>query len=157
MLMARQSKKHNLATGFNFFYAAAQFLLSTVTVSAESVDAPTPAVRVTWSTTAPPQCVASVTVEFRTQSIGSAATTNTTTNTSQTEVIQTGLLCTTYYNITVKVTGTMVADGNHPTKSSRKVQVFVGGNKIVYTKLIYSNFMLAIPLHRYIHTSWSES
>ena len=51
----------------------------------------------------------------------------------------------------------MVVDGSHPTLRSREVKVFVGGNKIVYTKLIYSNFMLAIPLHRYTHTSWSVS
>ena len=43
MLMGGQSKKHNLATGSNFFNAAAQFLLSTVTVNAESVDSSTPA------------------------------------------------------------------------------------------------------------------
>ena len=87
MLMDRQSKKHNLATGSNFFYAAAQFLLSTVTVSAESVDAPTPAVRVTWSTTIPPRCVASVRVEFRTGShAGPVVTTYTTNNTYITKV-----------------------------------------------------------------------
>ena len=47
-------------------HAAAQFGLSTVTVSAESVDGPVPAARVTWNTTVPPECVASVWVEFRT-------------------------------------------------------------------------------------------
>ena len=36
-----------------------------VTLSAESVGGSTPGVRVTWNTTVPPECVASVTVEFR--------------------------------------------------------------------------------------------
>ena len=105
-------------------------------MNAESVNGPTPAARVTWNTTVPPQCVASVRVEFRTQSIGSAATTNTTNNASQIEVIQTDLQCATNYYITVVVTGTVVVDGIHSTLNSRKVQVFVGGNKIVYTRFI---------------------
>jgi len=140
-----------------YIHAAAQFRFSNVTVNAESVNGPTPAARVTWNTTVPPQCVASVRVEFRTQSIGSAATTNTTNNASQTEVIQTDLQCATNYYITVVVTGTVVVDGIHSTLNSRKVQVFVGGNKIVYTRFICSNLMLAIPLHRYTRPSWSGS
>ena len=111
-----------------FMHAAAQFSLSTVTVSAESVSHSTPAARVTGSTTVPPQCVASVTVEFRNNSRGSVVATYTTTNTSQTEVIQTGLQCSTYYYITVVVTGA-TSDGLH--LSSRAVQVFVGGKEIV--------------------------
>ena len=111
-------------------YAAAQFSLSTVTVSAESLDGSTPAVRVTWSTTVPPECVASVRVEFRTSSRGPVVATYTTTNTSQTEVIQTGLQCTTYYYIAVVVT-TETSDGIHPTLWSRHVQVFVGGKCII--------------------------
>ena len=77
--------------------AAGQLALSTVTVSAESVDGPTPAVRVNWSTTIPPQCVTSVRVDFRTSSLGPVVATYTTTNTSQTEIIQTGVQCATYY------------------------------------------------------------
>ena len=107
-------------------HAAAQFALSTVTVSAESVDGSTPAARVTWSTTVPPQCVTSVTVDFRTGSPGPVVANSTTTNTSQTEVIQTGLQCDTYYYITVLVTGE-TSDGLHPT-ISRLVRVFAGGN-----------------------------
>ena len=111
-------------------HAAVDFSLSNninVTVSAESVDGPTPAARVTWSTTAPPQCVASVRVDFRTGShSGPVLATYTTTNTSQTEIIQTGLQCATYYYITVNVTG-KTSDGQRPTKSSRAVQVLVGG------------------------------
>ena len=84
MLMGGQSKKHNLATGSNFFNAAAQFLLSTVTVNAESVDSSTPAARVTWSTTTPPECVTSVRVEFRTEPCWTCSIANyTTTNTSK--------------------------------------------------------------------------
>ena len=141
-----------------YIHSATQFQFSTVTVNAESVNGPTPAVRVTWNTTVPPECVRSVKVEFRTQNIGAAATTYTTTNTSQTEVIQTGLQCTTNYYITVKVTGTVVVDGSHSMATlSSTEQVFVGGNKIVYTRFIYSNLMLGIPLHRYTIPSWSGS
>ena len=111
-------------------HAAVQFGLSTVTVSAESVNGPTPAARVTWNTTAPPQCVTSVRVEFRTQITGLVVATNTTTNTSQTEVIQTGLWCGTYYYIRVVVTGA-TSDGLRPTRSSNQVQVLVGGKEIV--------------------------
>ena len=90
------------------------------------MDGPTPAARVTWSTTAPPQCVASVTVEFRTGSQpGPVVASYTTNSTSQTEFIQTDLQCNTYYYITVNVTG-KTSDGQRPTKSSR--QVVVGGN-----------------------------
>ena len=110
-------------------YLAAQFsrLSYTVTARAESVDGPTPAARVTWSTTIPPQCVASVRVEFRTGSHSGPVVANYTTNsTSQTEVIQTDLQCTTYYYIRAVVTG-KISDGSHPTLSSR--QVFVGGKR----------------------------
>ena len=37
-----------------FMHAAAQFVISTVTVSVESVGGTTPGVRVTWNTTVPP-------------------------------------------------------------------------------------------------------
>ena len=78
-------------------HAAAQFHFYDVTVSAESVGGSTPGVRVTWNTRVPPECVTSVRVEFRTSSRGPAVATNTTTNTSQTEIIQTGLQCATRY------------------------------------------------------------
>ena len=109
-----------------YVYLGIQFSQSTVTVSAESVDGPTPAVRVTWSTTAPPQCVTSVRVDFRTSSRGPVVATYTTTNTSQTEIIQTDLQCGTQYYISVVVTG-QTSDGSRPTQSSRPVQVLVGG------------------------------
>ena len=111
------------------FYAAAQFTFNSVTVSAESVDGPTPAARVTWSTTAPPECVTSVRVEFRTRSRGPVVTNYTTNDTSGTAVIQTRLRCTTYYYITVEVTGE-TSDGQRPTRSSRPVKVFVNGGKV---------------------------
>ena len=113
-----------------FLCVAAQFSTSdyTVTVSAESVDGPTPAVRVTWSTTVPLECVASVTVDFRTVSSGPVVATNTTTNTSQTEIIQTGLRCVTYYFIRVVVTGEFTI---RPRRTSDQIQVLVGGNEIM--------------------------
>ena len=108
-------------------YLATQFSHSNVTVSAESVDGPTLAAKVTWSTTIPPECVASVRVEFRTGShSGPVVATYTTTNTSETEIIQTGLQCATYYYIRMVVTG-QLSDGRRPTKSSRALQVLVGG------------------------------
>ena len=111
-------------------HAAVQFAHSTVTASAEIVNGSTPAARVTWSTTVPPECVASVRVQFRTSSTGPLVATNTTTSVSQTEVIQTGLQCATYYYITVVVTGE-TSDGLHPTLSGSAGQVLVGGKEIV--------------------------
>ena len=72
-------------------HTAGQFSLHTVIVSAESVSGSTPGVRVTWSTTAPLECVKSVRVDFRTSRHGSVVATYTTTNTSETEILQTGL------------------------------------------------------------------
>ena len=93
-------------------------------MSAEREDGSTPGARVTWSTTAPPECVASVTVEFRTiSSSGSVVRSYTTTSTSETEVIQTGLQCATTYYIRVVVTGV----ASLGTVSSNPVQVLVGG------------------------------
>ena len=86
-----------------FTHIAAQFSLSNLTVSTESVSGSTPVARVTWNTTIPPECVASVTVEFRTNSREPAVATYTTTNTSQTEFIQTGLQCGTSYYTKVVV------------------------------------------------------
>ena len=109
-------------------YAAAQFALSTVIVRAESVvERSTPGVRVTWRTTVPPECVTSLTVEFRNNgSHGPAAVNYTTTNSSETEIIQNGLQCRTDYYINVVVTGE-TSDGIQPTLNSRQVQVLVGG------------------------------
>ena len=108
--------------------AAAQFFLSTVTVSTESVGGSTPGARVTWSTTIPPECVTAVRVNFRNRS-GILVATNTTTNTSQTEIIQTGLQCTTY-SITVLVSGEARDLGEFALLHST-AQVLVGGKAIV--------------------------
>jgi len=108
-------------------HADVEFADLTVTVSAERVDGSTPGARVTWSTTVPPECVASVRVEFRTSMItGSPVVRSyTTTNTSQTEVIQTGLQCSTTYYIKVVVTGVYVDSIGR--LFSNQVQVLVGG------------------------------
>ena len=90
----------------------------------------TPGARVTWNTTVPPECAASVRVEFRTSSRGPVAATYTTTNKSMTEVIQSGLQCTTYYYISVVVTGE-TWNGIQPTVNSRQVQLLVGGKEAV--------------------------
>ena len=115
-------------------HAVTQFHFFIVTASAESVGGSTPGARVTWSTTVPPKCVASVRVEFRTSKLGPVVATYNTTNTSQTEVIQTGLQCTTDYYITVVVSG-VILNGIHPTLSSSPFQVLIGGNEIVYAKV----------------------
>ena len=65
----------------------------------------TPGARVAWNTTLPPDCVTSVRVNFRTTTSGVLVAANTTTNTSQTEIIQTGLQCGTNYYIRVVVIG----------------------------------------------------
>ena len=111
-------------------HAGAQFELSTVTVGAVSLNSSTPTARVTWNTTIPPECVTSVTVEFRTDRLGSVVANYATTNTSQTEIIQTGLRCATNYYIRVVVTGA-ASDGLRVTLSSSQVQVLVGGKEIV--------------------------
>ena len=115
------------------------------------MDGSTPAARVTWNTTVPPECVTSVRVEFRTSGLGPVVATYTTTNTSQTEVIQTGLQCGTNYYINVVVTG-VTSDGVRPTASSRQVQIlkgefFVGGtcSQCVLLNLYWQ-------LHRYSYS-----
>ena len=73
-------------------------------LSAKSVGGSTPGVRVTWNTTVPPECVTSMRVEFRNNSLGPVLATYTTTNTSQTEVIQTGLQCAAnYYSLVLEL------------------------------------------------------
>ena len=145
-----------LSTGASM-HAAAQFTLPTVTVSAESVDGSTPAARVTWNTTVPPECVASVTVQFRTSRYGPVVATYTTTNTSQTEIIQTGLQCAAFYYIRVVITG-VTSDGERVTQSSNQVQVLVGGKEIVW-KVGFSckNVRVSLSLHRYSSPSCGES
>ena len=113
--------------GITTTHTAIQFSLSTVTVSAESVvEGLTPAARVSWRTTIPPQCIAFVKVEFRTSSRGPVVANYITTNSSQSEVIKNGLQCTTYYYIRVIVTGE--ASGIRVTLSSRQVHLWIGGN-----------------------------
>ena len=118
-------------------HTVTQFHFFTVnTVSAKSVNGSTPGARVTWNTTVPPECVTSVRVEFRTSSPGPVVATYTTTNTSQTGVVQTGLQCATSYYIRVVVTGdirqpggmtaTLMLSPRHPD-----VQIFVGGKETV--------------------------
>ena len=114
----------------------------TVTMSAESVNG---SVRVTWSTTVPPQCVTSVTVEFRTSVYGPVVASNTTNNASQTEVIQTGLQCGAYYYIAVNVTGD-TSDGLRPMKSSRTMQVLVSGGNFSYCKCAWEINLMIIHI-----------
>ena len=86
-------------------HAGSEFSLRKVTVSAEREDGSTPSARVTWSTTIPSECVKDITVKRRTTGSGSVVTPYTTTNTLETEVIQTRLQCnTTYY---FRVVGTV--------------------------------------------------
>ena len=113
-------------------HAGAQFSLYGVTVRAEREDGPLPAARVTWSSTAPPQCVLSFTVEFRTESFGSIEKSYNTTNTSQTEVIQTGLQANTSYYIRVVVTGV----SSLGRLISNQVQVLVGGKVTTHKSII---------------------
>ena len=117
-------------------HAVTQFHLFTVTVSAESVGGSTPGVRVTWNTTVPRECVTSVRVEFRTSSYEAVVATYTTTNTSQTEVIQTGLQCGANYYIRVVVTGELRPPGGmtttHMTSPRHSdVQLLIGGKETV--------------------------
>ena len=122
-------------------------------MSAVREDGPTP--RVTWSTTVPPECVASVTVEFRTSSSGSVVISYTTTSTSETEVIQTGLQCGTTYYIRVEVTGV----ASLGALSSNQVQVLIVGGKVMYCTIVYVTATLldCVVTFRYTSPSHSES
>ena len=117
-----------------FTLADAQFRSSNLTVHAESVGGSTPGARVTWSTTLPAECVTSVSVNFRTTTNGVLVATNTTTNTSQTEIIQTGLQCGTNYNVRVFITGKPRYQGVPIDQLllSNQVRVFIGGNETVH-------------------------
>ena len=114
--------------------AVLQFTRSTVTVRAESVSGSSPGARVTWRTIVPPECVTSVRVNFRAISNRVLVASNTTTNTSQTEIIQTGLQCGVSYSITVVVSGKPRYQGVPIDQflSSNRVQVFIGGNETVH-------------------------
>ena len=114
-----------------FTHADAQFLSSNLTARAESVSDSTRGARVTWSTTLPPECVTSVRVNFRTTTNGKLVAANTTTNTSQTEIIQTGLQCATSYNIRVIVIGKPRYQGVPMEQHllSSQVPVLIGGKK----------------------------
>ena len=137
-------------------HAVVQFYHRNVTtVNAESVCGSTPGVRVTWNTTLPPECVRSVRVDLRLRSHGPVVASNTTTNTSQTVVIQTGLQCATNYYTRVVVTG---GHGGTQMLSPRHsdVQVLVGGKELFACDCKQPDGG-CIPLHRYTSPSWSES
>jgi len=110
-------------------HAGADFSLHKVTVRAEREDGSTPGARVTWSTTAPPECVEDITVKRRNISSGSKVTAYTTTNTSETVVIQTGLQCDTTYYFRVVVAGARALQLG--TLESNETQVLVGGKVTV--------------------------
>ena len=111
----------------NFTHADAQFRSFNLTMRAESGGS-TPAARVTWSTALPPECVTSVRVNFKNNN-GVVVATNITTNASQTEVVQTGLRCSTRYKIEVVVSGKPTYDGVPFLQilPSNEVRLFIGG------------------------------
>ena len=88
----------------------------------------TPGVRVTWSTTTPPECVTSVRIVFRRSTRGAVVTSYTTTNTSGTQVIQSPLQCATDYYVRVFVTGVQRLGGLQLQSIQERVVV---GGKIV--------------------------
>ena len=124
---------------YNFLHSVTQFYNCIVTASVESVGGSTPGVRVTWKTTVPTGGIKSVRVEFRTTIFppiqGPVVASYTTTNTSQTEVIQTGLQCGTNYYTRVVVTGEVrLRNGSSVTamlSGASDVQFFLEGKEIV--------------------------
>ena len=82
----------------------------------------------TWSTAAPPECVAFVRVDFRRDSHGSVVTSYTTTNTSGTQVIQGPLQCATEYYVRVFITAESQKLGGVQLLSIQK-RVVVGGKE----------------------------
>ena len=116
-----------------FTHADAQFRSSNLAVSAESVGGTTLGARVTWNTTLPPDCVVSVRVNFRATTDRVLVAFNTTTNTSQTEVVQIGFQCGASYYARVVVTGKPRYEGVPQLQllSSTPVRVFVGGKELV--------------------------
>ena len=109
-----------LATTFTSVHAGAEFSLHKVIVRAEREDGLIPGARVTWSTTAPPECVASFAVKVRTIDSGSVVRSYTT---SETEFILTGLQCDTTYYFRVVITGVWSLG----IVESQELQMFVGG------------------------------
>ena len=87
----------------------------------------TPGVRVTWSTTAPPECVGSVRVELRRGAFGPVVRSYTTTNTSGTQVIQISLQCATEYYVQVFVVGVQKLGGIQ--QQSIQKRIVVGGKE----------------------------
>jgi len=152
-----------MPTTFTIIHVAHECLSHTVTVSAERVDGSTSSVRVTWNTTVPPECVASVRVEFISSRTLSGMRSYTTTNTSQTEVIQTGLQCATVHTIRVRVTGVPLLD--HHTLAHNQVYVPAGGkitacvasSAIVHDELCACINISVVVFHRYTNPSFSES
>ena len=141
---------------FNVTAATEFSIFSQINASAVSLNGSIPAVRVTWNTTAPPNCVASVRVNFRTSSMGPVVAHYTSTKTSRTAVIQTGLRCGANYYVTVIITGKprdRVSARLQITIS--QVRVLAGGKKLCEWDL-NSDVMVALPLHRCTCPSWSE-
>ena len=95
-------------------------------MSAESVGGSIPGARVTWNTTASPECVAAVRIVFRSSRYGSEVTSYTTTNTSGTHIIQSPLECATEYYVRVFVIGKRL--GGEQKQSIQK-RVVVGGKE----------------------------
>ena len=107
-------------------------------MTAESENGSTPGVRVTWSTTVPPECVAFVMVNFRHSAVGSVVASYTTTNTSGTQVIQSSLQCATEYYVRVFVRGESQRLGGIEMQSIQK-RVVVGGKE----SCVHINFQLS--------------
>ena len=105
-----------------------------VTVRTENMNSSTHVARVMWRTAVPPECVTSVSVEFRTSSRGPVVATYSTTNRSQTELIQTGLQHARIYYINVILTGD-IPDSVRPTLRSRQEEVCIGGKHLVCTSI----------------------
>ena len=87
----------------------------------------TPAVRVTWRTAVPPECVASVRIVFRRSALGAEVTRYTTTNTSGTQVIQSRLQCAMKYYVRAFVAGVQTLNGVE--QQSIQKRVVVGGKE----------------------------
>ena len=136
-------------------HADAQFRSSNFTVRAESVGGSTPGARVTWSTTLPPECVTSVRVVFRTTTNRVLVAANTTTNASQTEVIQTSLQCGSNYFVRVLVSGKPKYQGVPIDQflSSNQVQVFIGGTEIACVREISLNNLMVVIMPHYSNTN----
>ena len=111
----------------------------------------TPGVRVTWNTTVPPECMTSVMVNFRNKSTSLLVATYTTTNTSQTEFIQTGLQCVTNYSITVVVSGETRDLGFALQYGT--VQVLVGGKACTCEIFSHGILMVVVLLHSNTNSS----